>query len=140
LSDALLLKAGLLHSNRAGDQTKGRSPDKSKDERERGITIKSAAVTLEFAVKERVLSNGPYAQVETSKETDLDMRRKDMYIGKLPHNFTVEEVQSLLADHGIKIHSSDIRLSTRRSYAVVGLPSKLVPYLLTLDSSVQNQR
>ena len=61
LADALLLKAGLLSRDRAGDQNKGRSLDTLKDEKERGITIQSTAVTLEYTVRQSVLnSRGPY--------------------------------------------------------------------------------
>jgi len=51
LSDALLLKAGLLNKNNSGDQNCGRKMDSLKDEIDRGITIKSASVTLNYLVK-----------------------------------------------------------------------------------------
>ena len=55
LSDALLHKAGLIHKDRVGDQKSGRSLDTLKDERDRGITIKSAAITLELNTRESFL-------------------------------------------------------------------------------------
>ena len=50
LSDALLHRAGVLSADKAGDQSKGRALDTSQEERERGITIKSTGITMDYAV------------------------------------------------------------------------------------------
>lgn len=48
LSDALISRAGLLNAEKAGDQNTGRSLDTTKEERERGITIKATGITLDY--------------------------------------------------------------------------------------------
>ena len=50
LSDALLHRAGVLSADKAGDQSKGRELDTSQEERERGITIKSTGITMDYSV------------------------------------------------------------------------------------------
>jgi elongation factor 2 len=49
LTDSLLAKAGIISSGRAGD---ARAMDTRQDEQDRGITIKSTAITMFFALPE----------------------------------------------------------------------------------------
>jgi elongation factor 2 len=49
LSDSLVARAGIIAENRAGDQ---RAMDTRKDEQERGITIKSTAISMYFQMGE----------------------------------------------------------------------------------------
>ena len=48
LTDSLIAKAGLINQNDAGDK---RFTDGRKDEKERGITIKSTGVTLYYELE-----------------------------------------------------------------------------------------
>jgi hypothetical protein len=146
LSDALLNKAGLLHKDRVGDQDKGRSLDTLKDEKERGITIKSAAITLNIAVRESVLHKGPYASmlkegVNVSDPLDADITKQgetssktftDVYIGNLPRGFSKGNLFDLLTSRGIPLDESSIRLSNRRSYAILSVDTELVSALLAM--------
>ncbi|KAI8638875.1 elongation factor 2 [Parasitella parasitica] len=52
LTDSLVAKAGIISSGRAGD---ARFMDTRKDEQERGITIKSTAISMYFEMKEEDL-------------------------------------------------------------------------------------
>ena len=140
LSDALLLKAGLLHRDRAGDQNLGRSLDTLKDEKERGITIKSAAITLDFEVKESALlerlSNASTTHVEDNDDGDIS----SLYIGNLPNGFTEENLRSLLVGKSISLKGSDIRMNVRRAYAIITIESKLSSALLALHGSIVDGR
>ena len=147
LSDALFNKAGLLHKDRVGDQDKGRSLDTLKDEKERGITIKSAAITLNIAVRESVLHKGPYAsmlkdEVKISDQLDANSTKQgdaasktftDVYIGNLPRGFSKGQLLDLLKGHGIHLDESSIRFSTRRLYAILSVATALVFTLLAMD-------
>ena len=95
LSDALLLKAGLLHKDRAGDRDKGRPLDSLQDEKERGITIKSAAITLDLAANARALAHGRSGEAlaravndNENKAVEAQNRQDeifvDVYMGKFP--------------------------------------------------------
>ncbi|KAF7314047.1 Elongation factor [Mycena chlorophos] len=54
LTDSLLSKAGIISEKLAGTQ-QGRTMDTRPDERERGITIKSTAITMHFSLPEEDL-------------------------------------------------------------------------------------
>ena len=145
LSDALLHKAGLLHKDRVGDQSKGRSLDTLKDEKERGITIKSAAITLDLSVKESVLKDGPYAaerkqeaehmEARSAEANEADALPTDIYMGNLPRDFTLEDLQDLLAEKSIPVNTSSIRFSGRRSYAIVTVEGRYISGILALNAS-----
>lgn len=68
LSDALLNKAGLLHRDKVGDQNTGRSLDTMQDEKDRGITIKAAAVTLNLQINRDVLQRNEFKQEPQEKD------------------------------------------------------------------------
>eukprot|EP00040_Diaphanoeca_grandis_P036039 m.228188 g.228188 ORF g.228188 m.228188 type:complete len:946 (+) comp33538_c0_seq1:302-3139(+) len=67
--DALISHAGLLNSDKAGDQDTGRSLDTTKEERERGITIKATGITLDYEMKNSILD---LAQRNATARTTLD--------------------------------------------------------------------
>ena len=95
LSDALLHKAGLLARNRVGDQTTGRSLDTMKDEKERGITIKSAAITLNLQVQKSVMTRtSKFAMKEEAPNVDI-------YVGNLPRGLSPEDFVGFLEARGI---------------------------------------
>jgi len=150
LSDALLWKAGLLHRDRAGDQNLGRSLDTLKDEKERGITIKSAAITLNFAVTESLLSLAGSSSTEStstkiiskqvqddSKEGDIPSSGPDaIYIGNLPYGFSAEQLRSLLASKLVHVNEGSIQMNVRRAYATIttrDIESKVASTLLALN-------
>jgi elongation factor 2 len=149
LADALLHKAGLLHKDRVGDQDTGRSLDTLKDEKERGITIKSAAITLDLSVRESVLNNGPYASMlkeelkasdplgaGSSKQGDAPPNTiTEVYVGNLPRGFSQGQLLDLLTSRGIPLDESDIRFSNRRSYVILSVDKELVSTVLALDGS-----
>lgn len=58
LSDALLHRAGVLSADKAGDQNRGRELDTSKEERERGITIKATGITLDYQLDAELMARG----------------------------------------------------------------------------------
>ena len=138
MADALLWKAGLLHSKRVGDQDKGRSLDTLKDEKERGITIKSAAITLDsLMVRESVL---PYRETSTpTKEADDDHQTIEFYIGNLPKGMDdMEGLLDLLAKEGIVMDRSAVSIfNSRRAYAIIKVKKRLTSSLMALNGSVR---
>ena len=134
LADALLHKAGLLHKERVGNQDTGRMLDTLKDERDRGITIKSAAITLNFNVEDHVVFRKDNKVTTTMVDanelpTTSPTERIDVYIGDLPRGICQEELESWLISQGISIINGDQQkkessimikfFSSRRSYAIV---------------------
>lgn len=120
LSDALLHKAGLLHKNRVGDQETGRSLDTLKDEKERGITIKSAAITLNLQVEKEVMEEAKRReQVSHDTEASDDVNvEKEVYVGNLPRNIAEDELKVFFSDHDV----GDVLVTffnAKRSYALV---------------------
>jgi elongation factor 2 len=69
LTDSLVGKAGIIASAKAGD---ARYTDTRADEQERGITIKSTAISLYFSLEEDDLPDIKGQQTEGSS-----LRRKD---------------------------------------------------------------
>ena len=112
LADALLHKAGLLHKERVGNQDTGRMLDTLKDERDRGITIKSAAITLNFNVEDHVVFRKDNKVTTTMVDanelpTTSPTERIDVYIGDLPRGICQEELESWLISQGISIINGD---------------------------------
>jgi hypothetical protein len=141
LSDALLHKAGLLHRERVGDQKTGRSLDTLKDEKERGITIKSAAITLDsLMIRERVLMDLSWPPVPSlALEGSLSFTNCDegadtenscspdketvLYIGNLSGDLrTKEGLLDFLSNHGVEL--LDLKMHARRSYAMITVDSQ----------------
>jgi len=69
LSDALISRAGLLNSDKAGDQESGRSLDTTKEERERGITIKATGITLDFEINSSILDRSQKLAASRNKSS-----------------------------------------------------------------------
>jgi len=140
LSDALLHKAGLIHKNRVGDQNTGRSLDSLKDEKERGITIKSAAITLKMDVREKVLNMKEETKPDESAKVPL---LPDIYVGNLPKDFSVEKLLEVFETHGIVIEPSCVYYNNRRFYAIIKMePSQkmVVEKLLALGGTIIGER
>ena len=126
LSDALLHKAGLMARNRVGDQTTGRSLDTLKDEKERGITIKSAPITLHLQVSSAA-TTVLWGNNDTTTTDEPDV---DIYVGNLPRGLEREELVTFLESTD---HSSDRRAesivvqhwNSHRGFALVRVKQSL---------------
>lgn len=141
LSDALLLKAGLLHKDRAGDQDKGRSLDTLKDEKERGITIKSAAISLDLTAPLRAVVHGAASGQALARswlaehQQEQEQEHVELYVGKLPATITSPALlQAALAEHGFLLDESDIELHARRNYAHIVAPQSLANRMVAMAS------
>jgi len=155
LSDALLMKAGLLHASRAGDQDSGRSLDTMKQERDRGITIQSAAVTLQMHVRNEVLmmttTTTTGARKETSKTNTTSHTMMEVYIGNLPTGYDPDSLQGFWKARcdGFCIDADRSIFSPRRGYARLHLivscksdtPKKeLLPHLTSCAVEFEGRR
>ena len=152
LAETLLHKAGLVHKDRVGNPTTGRSLDTLKDEKERGITIKSAAITLQFDVPKEYIVDGVTAQEQEPRadaNTDKTAQKvKEIYIGNLPRDCASEaDLTEWLAKHDVTLtdaalenssaaSTSAVRVfSERRSYAIIRIVdnAELCSKLLALN-------
>lgn len=80
LTDSLLAKAGIISTAKAGDQ---RATDTRADEQERGITIKSTAISLYGALPDEDDLKDIVGQATNGKSHDVDLRQDAGWHGLL---------------------------------------------------------
>eukprot|EP00041_Stephanoeca_diplocostata_P022603 m.541276 g.541276 ORF g.541276 m.541276 type:complete len:1085 (-) comp22107_c0_seq2:532-3786(-) len=161
LSDALLHRAGVLSADKAGDQNRGRELDTSKEERERGITIKATGITLEYQLRSELMLRGDTEskarihateQLQPSMETrndtlkgadtdddsssDTDANDFELYVGNLPRTTDTTAVLRFLQSlvDVPKDAAVGINLNSRRHFAFVSLPVNVGRNILAVAS------
>lgn len=131
LSDALLHRAGLLSSKRAGDQVNGRSLDTLPDEKERGITIKSAAITLHLNVEAGAME-------KSSRKFAKKNEQEEIYVGNLPRGMKQADFVNYLTKAG-DVSSNDIIMmsiqhwNSHRGFAILRTTEPLASSLRGLS-------
>jgi len=107
----------------------GRLLDTLKDEKERGITIKLAAITLNLQVKKSIMESNWNKYASTTEKKVLE----NVYIGNLPRDFTEQELQTFLTDQDMD--ALIVHFNGKCGYAIIQSDSKL----LALDHSATIQ-
>lgn len=128
LSDALLHRAGLISRKRAGDQDTGRSLDTLPDEKERGITIKSAAVTLNMYVQAAAMEKASCKFAKKDNEEEL----LDFYVGNLPRGMIQPSFVSYLMKSGKVSENDNLRFqhwNSHRGFAILRITESLASSL-----------
>jgi len=121
LADALLHKAGVFggKKDRVGDE---RSLDQLQDEKERGITIQSAAVRLHYQVSRNLLAGNEKPRqpppLAAATETGEESVAVDLYVGRIPPGSTKEDAVQHLEELGYS-NVAISHWSPRRAYAWV---------------------
>eukprot|EP00038_Savillea_parva_P006102 m.161646 g.161646 ORF g.161646 m.161646 type:complete len:1155 (-) comp12103_c0_seq1:327-3791(-) len=164
LADALLHKAGKLTASKAGDQKTGRELDGLSQERERGITIKSTGISLEYhmgdaffkradaqhaarlhdgsstSVSNETVVASSSSSASSSDEDPGDSTTSDVYVGGLPRtsidDVSVDQMRSGLASAArCSIDAvTNVRVNNKRQFAFATIPARALPALLEAAS------
>lgn len=144
LADALLSKAGKLSRTKAGDQTDGRALDTSEEERDRGITIKSTGISLEYtdltALFEELEAKESDVSEASLSDTSAGGGEIDLYIGDLPRCITAEDADKIcrLLCEVASADTSSItidRINGRRHFAFATATDRVAKVLFTASQT-----